>query len=179
MHLKSRRRSSAPRSSHRKTKHPVVGLLRRLFFPEVSWAAPRPHSQKQRVEENTISPDKGLPLQPWERSPERTTTSDPLRGGGGPGAGGRPPGAGGGATLGFGKATTPLLGPCQPASYGKPKETNAAWPRSHLPPLPGAESGSPFPWPQGPRVGVWTPRARCCARARDRRRSLESPHSSP
>lgn len=57
----------------------------------------------------------------------------------------------------------PLFGPGPSTSYGKQKETNAALPPSHLLPFPGAGSGSPFPWPQGPDVGgVDAPRPLLC-----------------
>lgn len=107
--------------------------------------------------------DKGFPSRPRERSPEYTTLLDLLPySSGDPGACATGQG-GGGATLRFGKATIPLFGPGRSTSYGKQKETNAGLPRCHLPLLPGAGSGFPFPWPQGPRVrGVDAPRPLLC-----------------
>lgn len=62
---------------------------------------------------------------------------------------------GGGATVRFVRAI-PLFVPDRSTSYGKQKETNAAFPSSHLPRLSRAGPGSPLPWPQEPRMGVWT-----------------------
>lgn len=61
---------------------------------------------------------------------------------------------GGGATARFGNDSA--LRARSVHSYGKQKETNTAFPSSHLPPLSQAGSGSALPWPQGRHMGVCT-----------------------
>lgn len=71
-----------------------------------------------------------------------------------------------------------LSGPGRSTSYGKQKETNAVFPRSHRQPPSRAGSGSHLPWPQGQRVGVCTfvdARVRYLASVRNPRWSLSHP----